>query len=269
MVEPPIRIPIADVEIGEPEIDAVSRVLRSRWLTTGATCARFEAALSARCGVPHALAVASGTAALHLAYLALGIGPGDEVLLPTLSFVATANMARAVGATPVFVDCRGETDLNLDPADLAQRIGPRTRAIALVHYGGYPCAVDEARQLGARHGIPVVEDCAHAPGGRFRGQPLGSLGDVGCFSFFGNKNITTGEGGAVVTRNRRSTSSRSCFRLAPVAPRSWHTCGRLASRPVSTIHPPTCSRPTGAAPRRCRGPRPSLPASSPCRCTRR
>jgi dTDP-4-amino-4,6-dideoxygalactose transaminase len=198
--ESPIRIPVADAELGEPEIAAVAEVLRSRWLTAGATCARFEAEFGELCGGVHALAVTNCTAALHMAYLALGIGPGDEVLVPTLSFVATANAARLTGATPVFVDCVGEHDFNIDPADLRRRIGPRTRAVAVVHYGGYPCAIDEVLALAKEHGLPVVEDCAHAPGGTFRGTPVGTLGDVGCFSFFGNKNITTGEGGAVVTR---------------------------------------------------------------------
>ncbi|HEY3356644.1 MAG TPA: DegT/DnrJ/EryC1/StrS family aminotransferase, partial [Polyangia bacterium] len=202
-----IRIPLAEVELDEREVEAVSAVLRSRWLTAGATCARFEEALRGLCGVTHALAVSNCTAALHLAYLALGVGPGDEVLVPSLSFVASANMARAVGATPVFCDSLGADDFNVDPADLARRVTPRTRAIAVVHFGGYPCALDEILRLGRERGIPVIEDCAHAPGGTLGGRPLGSLGDVGCFSFFGNKNITTGEGGAVTT-NRPELGER-------------------------------------------------------------
>ena len=113
-----VRIPVADAELGEPEVEAVAEVLRSRWLTAGAVCARFEAEFSKLCGGAHVLAVTNCTAALHMSYLALGVGPGDEVLVPTLSFVATANAARLAGALPVFVDCMGEDDFNVDPADL-------------------------------------------------------------------------------------------------------------------------------------------------------
>jgi dTDP-4-amino-4,6-dideoxygalactose transaminase len=197
---PAIRFPVADAELGEPEVEAVSQVLRSRWLSAGALCDRFEEEFSGLCGGATVLATTNCTAALHMACLALDVRPGDEVLVPTLSFVATANAARLAGAVPVFVDCLGEYDFNIDPADLERRIGPRTAAIAVVHYGGYACAMDEVLRIAGRHGLPVVEDCAHAPGGTHGGMPLGTLGDVGCFSFFGNKNITTGEGGAMVTR---------------------------------------------------------------------
>lgn len=216
-----IRIPLAEVELGDPEIEAVTAVLRSRWLTAGATTARFEEELAALCGVPHALAVANCTAALHLAYLALGVGPGDEVLVPTLTFVASANMARAVGATPVFVDSVSERDFNIDPADLERRITPRTRAIAVVHYGGYPCDLPAVLEIARRHDLPVVEDCAHAPGGTLDGKPLGSIGDVGCLSFFGNKNITTGEGGAVVTRRADLAEKLRLLRSHGMTTMTW------------------------------------------------
>ncbi len=216
-----LKIPLSDVELGEPEIEAVTAVLRSRWLTAGAICAQFETALAATTGTPHALAVANCTAALHMAYLALGVGPGDEVLVPTLSFVAGANTVRMIGATPVFVDCAGDDDFNVDPTDVERRIGPRTRAITVVHYGGYPCAMDEVLALARRHGLPVVEDCAHAPGGTYRGKPLGGLGDVGCFSFFGNKNITTGEGGAVVTRDAALAERLRLLRSHGMTTMTW------------------------------------------------
>jgi dTDP-4-amino-4,6-dideoxygalactose transaminase len=196
----PVRIPVADAELGEPEVEAVAEVLRSRWLTAGAVCARFEEEFKKLVGGAHVLATTNCTAALHMAYLALDVRPGDEVLVPTLSFVATANAARLTGAVPVFVDCTSESDFNVDPVELERRIGPRTAAIAVVHYGGYPCSMADVMRIAARHGVPVVEDCAHAPGGTLHGKPVGTIGDVGCFSFFGNKNITTGEGGAVVTR---------------------------------------------------------------------
>lgn len=218
---PGIRIPLAEVDVGEPEIAAVTAVLKSRWLTAGATVERFEGRLAELAGVPCALAVANCTAALHLAYLALGIGPGDEILVPTLTFVASANMARAVGAKPVFCDCVGEQDFNVDPADIERRITPRTRAITVVHYGGYPCALDEVCAIAARHGLPLVEDCAHAPGGTYHGRPLGSIGDVGTFSFFGNKNITTAEGGALTTRRQDLAEKLRLLRSHGMTTMTW------------------------------------------------
>ncbi|MBN1771195.1 MAG: DegT/DnrJ/EryC1/StrS family aminotransferase [Deltaproteobacteria bacterium] len=218
---PAIRVPLAEVELGDPEIEAVVAVLRSRWLTAGPTVERFEAALAALAGVPHAVAVSNCTAALHLAYLALGVGPGDEVLVPTLSFVASANMACACGARPVFVDCLGEDDFNIDPTDLERRITPRTKAICVVHYGGYPCRIDEVLALAARHALPIVEDCAHAPGGTFRGRPLGSFGEIGCQSFFGNKNITTGEGGACLTRSDELAGRLRLLRSHGMTTMTW------------------------------------------------
>jgi dTDP-4-amino-4,6-dideoxygalactose transaminase len=171
--------------------------------------------------VPHAFAVSNCTAALHLAYLALGVGPGDEILVPTLTFVASANMARAVGATPVFCDARAEDDFNVDPADLARKITPRTKAICVVHFGGYPCDLEAILEVGRAHNLPVVEDCAHAPGGTWRGQPVGSLGDVGCFSFFGNKNITTGEGGALTTRRPELAERLRLLRSHGMTTMTW------------------------------------------------
>src|SRR6476469_10574113 len=207
MAESVWRIPLADVDMGEPEIAAVTEVLRSGWLTMGEKTQAFEAAMAARLGVRHAFAVANGTVALHLPYAALGLGPGDEVILPALTFVATANAATYTGATPVFADICGLHDLNIDPADVARRITPRTRAICVVHYAGYPVDMNPILALAREHGLGVVEDAAHAPGATYQGQSLGTLGDVGCFSFFSNKNLAVGEGGMVVT-NRDDLAER-------------------------------------------------------------
>jgi dTDP-4-amino-4,6-dideoxygalactose transaminase len=197
----PWSLPLAHTSLGPEEVEAVSRVLRSGWLTAGPETARFEEEFAERHGVRHALAVSSGTAALHLAHLALGLGPGDEVLCPVLTFVATANATRYTGAEVVFTDVLGPRDLTVDPADVERKITPRTRALSVLHYGGFPCRMDALLEIAGRHDLPIIEDCAHAPLARCGDVPVGGLGRVGCFSFFGNKNMTTGEGGMVTTND--------------------------------------------------------------------
>jgi dTDP-4-amino-4,6-dideoxygalactose transaminase len=193
------RVPLSDVlvhdEIREAGVDAVG----SGWWSMGPRVAEFEREFADFIGVEHALAVANGTAALHLALLAAGVGPGDEVVLPSLNFVACANTIGHVGATPVFCDIRGGDDLNLDPADFEAAIGPRTKAIVVLHYGGYACDMDAVREIAERRDVLVLEDAAHAPGGTWRGERCGALGLVACFSFFSNKNLPVGEGGMIVT----------------------------------------------------------------------
>jgi dTDP-4-amino-4,6-dideoxygalactose transaminase len=165
----------------------------------GQVTREFERQFADRVGVRHAYAVTNCTAALHMAHLALGIGPGDEVIVPSLTFVATANAVLYAGATPVFADITGLEDLNLSPSDVEQRITPRTRAIVVMHYGGYPCAMDEITALARRHNLSVIEDAAHAPGASLNGKSVGAWGDIACFSFFSNKNLATGEGGLIAT----------------------------------------------------------------------
>jgi len=198
------KIPLADVVLGAEEEAAVLGVLRSGWLTQGEVTARFEAAFAELTRTRHAIAVANCTAALHLAYAALGAAPGSEVIVPSLTFVATASAARAAGLTPVFADIRSLDDLTIDPEDVRRRLTDRTVAIAAVHYAGYLCDMPALGAIAAERGLAVVEDCAHAPGATGRAasgqeRPAGGLGDVACFSFFSNKNITTGEGGMVTT----------------------------------------------------------------------
>jgi len=201
------RIALSDIDLDDAEISAVERVLRSKWLSMGAVTQEFEAAFAEFLGVRHAFAVTNCTVGLHLAYAGLGLGPGDEVIMPALTFVATANALLLTGAMPVFADLVGANDLTLDPAAVAAAITPRTRAIAVMHYGGYACDMRAIMTLAERHGLAVVEDAAHAPGGTLDGLMLGAIGDVGCFSFFANKNMVTGEGGMVVT-NRDDLAAR-------------------------------------------------------------
>lgn len=191
--------PLSDVDFGPEEEQAVLDVLRRRWLTMGEVTQEFELEFARFVGVRHALAVSNGTQALHLAVLALGIGPGDEVIVPSMTFVASANAVLYAGADVRFAEIIGPQDLNISPAAIEELISPRTRAILVVHYGGYPCRMGQIMEIARRHGLSVIEDAAHAPGAVLEGRRLGAWGDVGCFSFFSNKNLITGEGGMLVT----------------------------------------------------------------------
>jgi dTDP-4-amino-4,6-dideoxygalactose transaminase len=219
------QIPLIDVSLGPEEIDAVTAVLKSGWLSMGPETRRFEEEFARFLGAPQALAVANGTVALHLACLALGLGPGDEVLCPALTFVATANAILYTGARPIFVDVCGPHDLNMSPEDAAQKVTPLTRAVLVVHYAGYPCAMDDFRAMAQRHDLRVIEDVAHAPGARYQSvtgdKMLGTLGEAGCFSFFANKNLTTGEGGLVVTRDPETAAKIKFTRSHGMTTLTW------------------------------------------------
>jgi dTDP-4-amino-4,6-dideoxygalactose transaminase len=202
-----LRIPLSDLDYGVDEEQAVLEVLRRRWLTMGAVTQEFEKEFAGFVGAKYAFGVSNGTDALHLAALALGVGPGDEVIAPALTFVATSNSVLYTGAEVRFADILGGEDLNISPEEIEKRITPRTRAIFLVHYGGYPCRMPEMIDIARRHHLAIVEDAAHAPGASIDGRALGAWGDIGCFSFFSNKNLATGEGGMVIT-NRDDLAAR-------------------------------------------------------------
>ncbi len=193
------RIPLSDIDIGEEDEQAVLGVLHSKWLTMGSMTQELENAFAQFLDSKHAIAVTNGTAALHLACLAIGLGPGDEVIVPSLTFVATANAVRYTGAIPVFADIRNQEDLNIDPQSIEQQITDRTRAIIVVHYGGYACDMPSIMGIAEEYNLIIIEDAAHAIGSQLKGRNLGTWGKVGCFSFFSNKNLTTGEGGMLVT----------------------------------------------------------------------
>jgi dTDP-4-amino-4,6-dideoxygalactose transaminase len=180
--------------IGEEEVEAVAESLRSGWLTAGPRTAELEERFAEYLAARHVLALSSGTAALHLALLALGVGPGDEVLTSPITWPATANVIVHAGATPVFADVR-DSDLNLDPARAAELVTPRTKAIVPVHLAGQPCDMDPLLALG----LPVVEDAAHATESVYQGRKIGTLSDATCFSLYATKNVTAGEGGLVAT----------------------------------------------------------------------
>jgi dTDP-4-amino-4,6-dideoxygalactose transaminase len=193
-------VPFFEPDLGPEEEQALVDVIRSKWLTMGDRTTAFENAFAALTDVPIAIACSNATAAMHMALMALGIGPGDDVVVPSLTFVATANAVRYCGARPVFADIASLDDWNVNAATIERALTPATRAILLVHYAGYPCDMPAIMDLAARRGLAVVEDAAHAPGATLNGVPLGAWGDAGCFSFFSNKNMTTGEGGMITTR---------------------------------------------------------------------
>jgi len=193
------HVPLADLDFGKAERKAVMKVLCNRWLSMGEVTEQFEHAFAEMVGVKHAIAVSNATVGLHLANLALGISEGDEVIVPSLTFVATANAIKYVGARPVFVDVTSDMVLNISPEAIERAINRRTRAIVIMHYGGYLCDMPEILRIAREHNLFVIEDAAHAPGASLENRMAGAWGDVSCFSFFANKNLATGEGGMVTT----------------------------------------------------------------------
>jgi dTDP-4-amino-4,6-dideoxygalactose transaminase len=201
------QVPLFDTDMEQGELDAVSQVLRSGWLTMGEEIKSFEREFAEFLGVKHAVMVSNCSTALHLAHYVLGAGPGDEVLCPSLSFVATASSIVQTGAQPVFADVTSLDNLTVSPAELERRITPRTKGLVVMHYAGYPCDMESVMALARSRNLYVVEDCAHSPGASSPQGMTGTIGDVGCFSFFSNKNLSTGEGGMVVT-NRDDLADR-------------------------------------------------------------
>jgi dTDP-4-amino-4,6-dideoxygalactose transaminase len=215
------RIPLADIDFGPEEYAAVQAVVASKWLTMGAVTQEFEQTFASFTGAKHALGVTNATAALHMACMALGIGSGDEVIVPSLTFVATANAVRYVGATPVFADVNGYDDFNISPAEIEKHITERTRAIIVVHYAGYPCDMPRILEIANKHGLNVIEDNAHGVGAALDGRQLGTWGAIGCFSFFSNKNMTTGEGGMLTTDSDELYEKLRIFRSHGMTTLTW------------------------------------------------
>ncbi|HEY7060812.1 MAG TPA: UDP-4-amino-4,6-dideoxy-N-acetyl-beta-L-altrosamine transaminase [Chloroflexota bacterium] len=207
----PRMLPYGRQSVDAADVQAVVDVLQSDWLTTGPGVAAFEAAFAARVGARHAVAVSNGTAALHAAAFAAGLGPGAAAIVTPMTFAASANCVRYQGGTVVFADVRPDT-LNLDPARVAAAIGPRTRAIVVVDYTGQPADLGELNAIAARHGLVVIEDAAHALGATYRGRPVGALTHLTTFSLHPVKHITTGEGGVVTTDDAALAERLRLFR---------------------------------------------------------
>lgn len=202
------------------EIAEVTHAMQTGWLGTGPKVRKFEEMFAQYKGSPYAVALNSCTAALHLSLLAIGVRPGDEVLVPAMTFVATANAVIHAGGRPVLVDCERETQ-NISPDDLARKITSRTRAVIPVHFAGRPCKMDEILALARKHRMKVIEDCAHAIETEYHGKHAGTFGDLGCFSFYVTKNIVTGEGGMVITRRKAYAERIKVLGLHGMSKDAW------------------------------------------------
>lgn len=215
-----LQVPFHRAPVGQEEVDAVSEVIRSGWLTMGPKTVEFETEFARYIGVKHAVAVSSCTAALHLALEAVGVRPGDEVLVPTTTFTATAEVVTYLGARPVLVDVEEKT-LNLDPADAVRRTTPRTRAVIPVHFGGQPCEMARIHELSAELGLHVIEDAAHSLPATYHGANIGTLSELTAFSFYATKTLTTGEGGMVTTDNPGHAERIRIMRLHGIGRDAW------------------------------------------------
>lgn len=213
-------IPFHVPQVDEEEISSVVETLRSGWLTTGVKVKRFEEEFARYLGSAHAIAVNSCTAALHLALEALGIEEGDEVIVPTMTFTATAEVVLYFKAKPVLVDCRPDT-FNIDRDGVERAITPKTKAIIPVHFGGQPCDMAPIVEIARRNKLFVVEDAAHALPAKYRGQTIGTIGDITCFSFYATKTITTGEGGMATTENPEWAARMRMMSLHGISHDAW------------------------------------------------
>lgn len=195
------KIPLFDLNFDEAEEKAVLDTMRSKWISTGPKTAEFESKFASMLNVKQAVALSNCTVALHLAIKVLGIKDGDEVICPSLTFVATVNSLRYLNAKPVFADIKNYDDLTIDPEEIVRKITDKTKAIVVMHYGGFACDMEAIVDIAKKYNLKVIEDSCHGPLSEYNGKKLGTIGDVGCFSFFSNKNISTGEGGMLVTND--------------------------------------------------------------------
>jgi len=219
-----MKIPVAEPSIGEEELEYVIEAVRSGWISSkGQFIREFEGKFAQYCGAKYGVATSSGTVALHLALMALGIRSGDKVIVPTLTFVATANTVKYTGAKPVFVDSHRDYWC-IDPVKIEEAITPKTKAIIAVHLYGHPCDMDPIIVTARRHNLYIIEDAAEAHGAEYKGKKIGSMGDISCFSFYGNKVITTGEGGMCLTNNKRLAEKMRVLRDhgMNLQKRYWH-----------------------------------------------
>jgi dTDP-4-amino-4,6-dideoxygalactose transaminase len=229
-------LPFSRPSISRAAMDEVVSCLESGWITTGPRVKKFEAALADYLGAPHVLAVSSATAGLHMMMLALDLKPGDEVITTPLTFAATLNVIVIAGGKPVLVDTAPDS-LNIDAQKIARAITPRTRAIMPVHFAGAPVDLDPIYALAQKHNLRVIEDAAHAIGTEYKGKRIGSFGDVQIFSFHPNKNITTGEGGAIALRDTKLVERLSLLRFHGMDREAWDRFGKKGNQNYEIIYP--------------------------------
>ena len=206
------KIPLFKLNFGEEEIEAVTETIRSKWISTGPKCEELEKQFVDMFDVKYAVSMSNCTDALHLSCILTDIKPGDEVLCPSLTFAASVNCIKYVGATPVFCDIVSPEHLNIDPDDIEKKITSKTKAIIVVHMAGFPAKMDEIMSIAQKYNLKVIEDACHGPLSEYKGKKLGTIGDVGCFSFFSNKNISTGEGGMLITNNEEMAKKARLLR---------------------------------------------------------
>jgi dTDP-4-amino-4,6-dideoxygalactose transaminase len=229
-------VPFHRPVIDEDEIRSVVETLKSGWLTTGPKVKRFEEDFARYLGCRHAIAVNSGTAALHLALDAIGIKEGDEVILPTMTFAATAEVVLYFKANPVLVDCQRDT-LNLDPTQIEAAITSKTKAIIPVHFGGQPCELDRILDIAKKHNLRIIEDAAHALPASHHGRTIGTIGDITCFSFYATKTLTTGEGGMATTENSEWAERMRMMSLHGISHDAWKRYTKEGSWYYEILYP--------------------------------
>ncbi len=206
------NIPLFDLNFNDDEINAVVETIKSKWISTGPRCEEFENKFSEMLGSKYALSSTNCTVSLHLALKVAGIVENDEVICPSLTFVATVNAIRYLNAIPVFADIKSYNDLTIDPIDIEKKITSKTKAIVVMHYGGFACDMDAIMKIAKKNNLKVIEDACHGPLSEYKGNKLGTIGDIGCFSFFSNKNISTGEGGMMITNKEEYFNNAKLLR---------------------------------------------------------
>jgi len=230
------KIPLFDLSYDEQEEKAVLETLRSKWISTGPKCQELEQLFCDSLDVKHALTVSSCTAGLHLAMLVLGVKEGDEVIVPSLTFAATANAVKYVGATPVFADVKSVTDLTIDPEDIKRKITKKTKVIVPMHFGGFAADMDSIMDIAKKHNLKVVEDACHAPLSEYKGKKLGAIGDIGAFSFFSNKNLSTAEGGILISNNEEYIQKAKLLRSHGMTTMSYERAkGHATTYDIETL----------------------------------
>ena len=205
-------IPLFNLNYGQEELDAVTETINSKWISTGPKCLELEEKFAKALNAKYAVSVSNCTDALHLSCVLCGFGPGDEVICPSLTFAASVNCIRYVGATPVFCDITGLDNMNINPECIGKLITPKTKGIVVVHMAGFPADMDAIMKIAKDYNLKVIEDACHGPLSEYKGKKIGTIGDVSTFSFFSNKNISTGEGGILVTNNEEFAARAKLLR---------------------------------------------------------